>query len=162
LQIAHCPILSGSTGSIPVKEWWLAPRAGGNKAGKQNTQFELTDALLPLKDALARFKIQLDKSRTHYNESEWLRNVRKVDVATLSRNKLLIFTGFSAACDLHATKLDNYSHDAHAVLAIFVVCHLDSLLIVAATAGIWPTTNAGFGRCPPGRRIFLQRLVASS
>jgi hypothetical protein len=95
LRIADCPILSGSTESIPVKEWRLAPRAGKNKAGEQNTQIELTDAALPLKDVLARFKIQLDKSRTHYNESEWLRNVRKIDVATLSRNELLIFTDFS-------------------------------------------------------------------
>jgi hypothetical protein len=42
---------------------------------------------------------------------------------TLSRNELLIFTDFSATCDLHAAKLDNCSQDAHAVLAIFVVCH---------------------------------------
>jgi hypothetical protein len=123
LRIAECPILSGSTESIPVKEWRLAPRAGKNKKGEQNTQIELTDASLPLKDVLARFKIQLNKSRTHYNESEWLRNVRKVDVATLSRNELLVFTDFSATCDLHAAKLDNCSQDAHAVLAIFVVCH---------------------------------------
>jgi hypothetical protein len=58
-------------------------RAGKDKKGKQNTQIELTDALLPLKDVLAPFKIHLDKSRTHYNESEWLCNVQKVDIATI-------------------------------------------------------------------------------
>ena len=123
MHIADCPILSGSTESIPVKEWRLAPRAGKNKAGEQNTQIELTDASLPLKDVLVRFKTQFDKSRNHYNESEWLWNVRKVDIAILSRTELLIFTDFSATCDLHAGKLDNCSQDAHAVLAIFVVCH---------------------------------------
>jgi hypothetical protein len=123
LRLAGCPILSESMELIPVKEWWLTPRAGKNKKGKQNTQIELTDASLPLKDVVARFKIQLDKSRTHYNESERLQNVRKVDVVTLSRNELLIFTDFSATCDLHTAKLDNCSQDAHAVLAIFVVCH---------------------------------------
>jgi hypothetical protein len=131
LHIADCPILSGSTKSIPVKEWRLAPRAGKNKAGKQNTQIDLTDPSFPLKDVLgASFKIQLDKSRTHYNESEWLCNVQKVDVATLSRNELLIFTNLSATCDMHAAKLDNCFQDAHTLLAIFVVCHSTGFITV--------------------------------
>jgi hypothetical protein len=81
------------------------------------------DASLPLKYLLAQFKIQLDERRTLYHESEWLCNVQKVDVATLSRNEMLVFTGFSATCDLHTAKLDNCSQDAHAVLALFIVCH---------------------------------------
>jgi hypothetical protein len=84
-----------------------------------------------LKDAVARFKIQPDKSLwPHYNESEWLQNIQKVDVATHSRNELLMFTNFSATCDLHATKLDNCSQDAHAVLAIFAVCHSPCFITV--------------------------------
>ena len=47
LHIADSPILSGCTELIPVKEWWLAPRAGKNKKGEQNTQIELTDAKNP-------------------------------------------------------------------------------------------------------------------
>jgi hypothetical protein len=86
--------------------------------------------LLPLKDVLARLKIQLDQSWTHYNESKWLWNVQKVDVATLSRNELLVFTNFSATSDLHAAKLDNCSQDVHAVLAIFVVYHSPRFITV--------------------------------
>ena len=100
----------------------MAPRAGKNKKVKQNTYIELTDASLLLKYILVIFEIQLQKIRTHFNESEWLRIAQKIDKGNLTRNELLIFTDFSENCNLRARKLDNLSQDAHAVLTILVVC----------------------------------------
>jgi hypothetical protein len=105
------------------------------KAGEHNAQIELTDASLPLKDVLVRFKIQLQKSRTHFNESEWLRNAQKVNKVTLTRNESLMFTDFSATCDLHAAKLDNCSQDTHAVLSMFVLRHSSRFVTVQQEDG---------------------------
>jgi hypothetical protein len=114
-----------------------------------------------LKEVVARFKTQLEKTRTHFNESEWLRYVRKVDAATLSRNELLVFTDFSATCDLRATKLENCSQDAQVVLAIFVVCHSPRLITVKQedkTTLRIKSTIAMYGislgtRCPKERKM---------
>lgn len=47
-----------------------------------------------------------------------------------SFKKWVIFTNFSATCDLDATKLDNSSQDAHAVLTIFVMCNSPHFITV--------------------------------
>ena len=101
----------------------MDPQSGKNKKVEHNTQIEPTDALLPLKDILARLDIQIHKNSTHFNESECIHIVQKVDKGTPTSNDLIIFTDLLATCDLCACKLKNCSQDAHTVLKIFAVCH---------------------------------------
>jgi hypothetical protein len=107
LQLHQCPVFVDCEISIPVKEWLLAPRAGTNKNGEQKTQIELTENERPLKEVIKRFISQLGKCRKHYNERQWLALMRKIDIRTFVESELLIFTDFSATCDLQAAMTDN-------------------------------------------------------
>lgn len=127
LKVKECPALSNCDIPIPVMEWTLAPRAGTKKSGtdkgKQNTQIELTPRSVPMKLVVFHFLNQLKKCRSHYNEKEWLNLTRTIDIASFSKDEIVILTDFSATCDLRAAQTDNSSQDAHAVLAIFAVLH---------------------------------------
>ena len=57
---------------IHVLEWKLAPRAGTNTKGEQNTQIELTESTVLLNTVLERFHVQLKACQKHHNEMEWL------------------------------------------------------------------------------------------
>ena len=121
--ITKCPALTECVTPIKVMEWKLAPRAGVNKKSEQNTQIELTESVLPIKEVVARFVKQLSIARTHYLDGNWLNFTRRLDTNTFGALDLAIFTDFSATMDLRAAKTDNSSVDNHAVLAIYVVLH---------------------------------------
>lgn len=121
LRVTDCKAYSDCAMEVHVLEWKLAPRAGTNAKGEQNTQIELTESMVPLNTVMQRFSNQLRLCRTHHNEMEWLRNARKVDIDTFKGNELLVvFTDFASTMDLRAAETDNCSQDAHAVMAIFV------------------------------------------
>ena len=117
LNVADCcPIFSECNIPIRVFEWKLAPRAGTNKKGEQNTQIELTESSDPLRTVVDRFEKQLELCRKHYNAMQWLRLARQTDIRTFTADELLIFTDFASTVDLKAACTDNSSQDAHAVL----------------------------------------------
>jgi hypothetical protein len=68
LKVADCRTFSQCAIPIPVFEWKLAPRAGTNSNGQQNTQIELTESKEPLNTIVQRLGVQLEKFRTHHNE----------------------------------------------------------------------------------------------
>lgn len=53
----------------------------------------------------------------------WRNLSRTIDMRDIPPDTLLILPDFSATWGLKAAQLDNYSQDAHAVLAVFVVSH---------------------------------------
>jgi hypothetical protein len=108
---------------IPVKEWLLAPQARMNKNGEQKTQIELAKNEHPLKEVIGHFINQLGKCRKHYNERQWLALMQKIDICIFVESELLIFTDFSATCNLQVAMADNCSQNAHAIPCIFVVLH---------------------------------------
>jgi hypothetical protein len=114
-----------------VNEWVLAPRAGVNKKGKQNTQIEYTEMIHPVKEGVEAFIKPLEVNRPHYSEANWLNRTRRIDSLNIPKNKILIMTDFLATLDVRGAQTGNSSTDAHAVLAIYVV--LDSQREVKVT-----------------------------
>ena len=123
LKLSECDCLTSCSIPIKVMEWKLAPRAGKNKKGEQNTQIELSESSLPIKEVVNRLATQLTIARTHFSHGNWLNMTRRLDTNTFSTSELLVFTDFSATMDLHAAKADNSSVNNHAVLAIYVVLY---------------------------------------
>lgn len=62
-------------------------------------------------------------ARRHYNELQWSRIVRNIQIDTLQEDALFVLTDFLATMDLRARQTDTCSQDAHAVLDVFVVLH---------------------------------------
>ena len=124
LKISKCPILNECANNIPLMEWTYARRAGFKKNGNPNTQLELTNVILPVKEVILKMKECLEDNRFHQAQYEWRNLIRKVDL-TMSDSDLIrvLCTDFGATLDLCSFKKDNSSVNNHAVIAIFLVTH---------------------------------------
>jgi len=124
LKISKCPILNECANNIPLMEWTYARRAGFKKNDNPNTQLELTNVILPVKEVILKMKECLEDNRFHQAQYEWRNLIRKVDL-TMSDSDLIrvLCTDFGATLDLCSFKKDNSSVNNHAVIAIFLVTH---------------------------------------
>jgi hypothetical protein len=121
LKMMDCEAVVNCDKVVQVMEWKLAPRAGYNKKGEQNTQLEVTEGNEKVSTILIRLLESLAAARKHYNELQWSRIVRNIQIDTLQDDELFILTDFSATMDLKARQTDTCSQDAHAVLDVLVV-----------------------------------------
>ena len=123
LSLSKCPTFQNYYGKIDVNMWTEENRKDANpQTGKKEmTQLELTAKEKPFDEVLELFLAALKLSRPHVAELEWMRRVMKIDIETLSENRIWIGTDFSATLDLRSIKTENCSTAGHAVLDIFVV-----------------------------------------
>jgi len=125
LEISACNILGECNIEIDVLEWVHAERQGINKqTGKANTQLELGQSKLPVKEVIKKLIAQLTVVREHQAQYEWRNLMRKVD-HTMGDSSLhrVICTDFGATLDLMAVEKDNSLVNNHAVICIFL-CHM--------------------------------------
>ena len=84
-----------------------------------NTQLEICEEKLSLSDVMKKLKEALIVYAPHLVRKEWLSQTRSIDLNTIPRNTILLFTDFSAQMDLLPNKTDNCHVASHAVLDIF-------------------------------------------
>ena len=63
-RIDECSVLNNCPETIKVLEWIDAPRQG-TKAGKQNTQLELSIPMLPVNEVVKKLQVQLETCKLH-------------------------------------------------------------------------------------------------
>lgn len=118
LRINECPVLSQSEKEVKVMEWDDADR------GQGNSQRELTEKHLKLKDVIKNMCDKLAECREHVAEYEWINHCRKLHLTMSNPNKVrCILTDFAATPNLRAAKADNCSVDNHAVLCVMYAVH---------------------------------------
>ena len=100
-------------------------RQGINKqTGKANTQLELGEAKISVKDVVEKLSAQLELVRKHQAQYEWRNIMRKVDHFMSDPNKhRVICTDFGATLDLMSIEKDNSSVNNHAVICILFVSY---------------------------------------
>ena len=95
----------------------------GEKKGKQNTQKELVEKEMTVKQLVAMFFKQVQECVPHYQEICWMRHMQSTDFSQLKDDTLLIFTDFAAVMALRAFQVPNSSVDAQAINDNFVVVY---------------------------------------
>jgi len=163
-----CPVLNSCETILKVRVWEEAERSGDQK------QLELTEKMMTVCEALAQFVEKLTIARKHHQEAKWLSTVKYLDIRTLLRNQLLIFTDFSASLNLVAGETDNCSTARHGVLCIFVVLHSRRTVTVVNKSGtsvahdvydcdVWHFFGDDIGRGKKNDHVFhnasLDRIV---
>lgn len=122
LQMSTCKVLGECNDVIPLLEWVHADRQGKNKQGKQNTQLELGNTVLPVREVVSRLITKLNVLRQHQAQYEWRNHMRKLDLVMGDPDvHRAICTDFGATLDLGAMEKDNSSVNNHAVICIFFV-----------------------------------------
>lgn len=95
----------------------------GTKNGKQNSQKELVEKKMTVKQLITMFFEQLEVCIPHYQEICWMRHMQKTDFTLLRKDTLLIFTDFAAVMALRAFQVKNSAIDGHAINDNFVVIY---------------------------------------
>ena len=124
--VHRIPILSALSQSKESKEIvqvmvWSDSIRQGMKNGSQNTQKELVEEDMTVKQLITMFIAQLKICIPHYQEICWMRHLQSTDFAQLEPDTLLIFTDFAAVMALRAFQKKNSSVDEHAINDNFVV-----------------------------------------
>ena len=107
---------------VEVMVWGDSIRQG-DKKGKQNTQKELVEKDMTVKQLVAMFFKQAEECIPHYQEICWMRHMKSTDFSQLKNDTLLIFTHFAAVMALRAFQTPNSCVDAHAINDSFVVIY---------------------------------------
>jgi hypothetical protein len=106
---------------LKVFVWDNADRQGINKSNKQNTQLELTEKEMTIRELLILFQQKIHTCLNHVFKIEWMNAVRAFDIHNVGHNNIVVMTDFAATLDLKATETVNCSVDAHAFLCNFVI-----------------------------------------
>ena len=119
-----CPILATCEDTIDVIEWIYAIRQGKNKKEKQNTQLEVGNVRLAVKDVVVKLVESLNACHKHQSQYMWKNLMQTIDLTMGNPdNHHVICTGFGATLDLRGSEKGNSSVDNHAIICILFVVH---------------------------------------